>query len=54
LERLGATHLVIPSPSRWWLDQYRGFADHLRSAHAGVDDDDCVVFAAAGQLQESN
>ena len=48
----GATHLVIPAPSRWWLDQYRGFAAHLRSRHFEVADDDCVVFALVDDTKE--
>jgi GT2 family glycosyltransferase len=50
--RRGATHLVVPSPSRWWLDEYGQFAERLRTTGTAVDeDDDCVVFALAGALR---
>lgn len=29
----GASHLVIPATSRWWLTHYRGFARHLHDDH---------------------
>ncbi len=39
--RQGATHLVVPATSAWWLDHYRGFARHLDEryvrAHAAAD-----------------
>jgi GT2 family glycosyltransferase len=42
LERLrseGADFLVIPQTSRWWLDHYAGFADHLRRRYRAVGDE---------------
>jgi len=44
--RRGATHLVVPAPSAWWLDHYAGFADRLRTAHRTERATaDCTVFA---------
>jgi GT2 family glycosyltransferase len=46
LGRAGWTHLAIPATSRWWLDHYPAWRDHL-SANGGVVRDDpetCVVF----------
>jgi GT2 family glycosyltransferase len=40
----GATHLVIPTPSRWWSEQYASFASALGEHHTLVTStDDCVV-----------
>jgi GT2 family glycosyltransferase len=51
--RRGATHLVIPTCSLWWLDHYQGFAAYLSSIHVRQHtDDDCIVFALVGKLQE--
>jgi len=48
----GATHLAVPGPSLWWLDQYRGFAEHLRSAHTEVAaTEDVIVYALRGAVQ---
>jgi hypothetical protein len=43
--RDGLSHLVVPSPSRWWLEHYDGLAAHLDARHRRVHDDgDCLVF----------
>jgi hypothetical protein len=43
--RDGVSHLVVPSPSFWWLEHYAGLAAHLETAHRRVwGDDDCVIF----------
>jgi GT2 family glycosyltransferase len=43
---LGATHLVVPAPSRWWLDHYRDFGKHLRvHAEEMVAADECTVYS---------
>ena len=43
--RRGATHLVVPAPSAWWLDHYAGFTDRLRTAHRTERaTTDCTVF----------
>ena len=47
--RDGATHVAVPTASRWWLDQYRGLATWLRSTHRVVAETDaCVVVALCG------
>jgi GT2 family glycosyltransferase len=44
--RAGVTHLVFPSPSIWWLDQYPMLATQLREQHRQVATaGDCIVFA---------
>ncbi len=42
----GATHLVIPAVSFWWLDTYGDFAKHLQSHYRTVHDDykTCKIF----------
>jgi GT2 family glycosyltransferase len=51
LERLravGAGYLVVPHPSRWWLEHYAEFTDHLHARYSQVlDSDACVVFNLA-------
>jgi len=43
--RRGATHLVVPAPSAWWLEHYSGFAERLRSVHRiQRATADCTVF----------
>jgi hypothetical protein len=39
----GVTHLVLPSVSAWWLDQYPALARRLGRAHAA--DGRCAVYA---------
>jgi hypothetical protein len=42
----GATHLLFPADSRWWLAHYAELATHLAdSADLVVNDDDCSLFA---------
>lgn len=41
--RAGARFIVFGRPSFWWLDHYGGFADHLRTAHRCVADNEIVV-----------
>lgn len=43
----GATHLVIPKPSSWWLEHYGDFAVHLSQQHRIVAKD-----AATGWIYE--
>jgi glycosyltransferase involved in cell wall biosynthesis len=42
----GATHLVIPATSAWWLDHYADFRRHLeeRFAVVAADPETCVAF----------
>ena len=45
LMSLGATYLVFPSASFWWLDYYAGFRQHLDDCHRRLwSDDQCVVY----------
>jgi GT2 family glycosyltransferase len=46
LQAAGATHLLVPATTKWWLDHYENLADHLRR-HAVViaENDDCVLFS---------
>jgi len=48
LQGEGATHIAFTAATRWWLDSYPGFAEHLRDRHRLLlDDHDCVVYALA-------
>jgi GT2 family glycosyltransferase len=51
LERLraaGAGYLVLPATAYWWLEHYRGFAEHLRGRYAAADREACTIFELAG------
>lgn len=39
----GSGFIVFDRSTLWWLEHYRGFADHLRSAHSCVHESDRVV-----------
>jgi glycosyltransferase involved in cell wall biosynthesis len=46
----GATHLVLPRPSFWWLDHYAELRAHLDLAHRQIrSDDDAIVYELAGE-----
>ncbi|MNC84733.1 hypothetical protein D3C83_02980 [compost metagenome] len=49
LRARGARYLLIPRTAFWWLDHYRGFADHLERAATVVyrDERTCALFALA-------
>jgi GT2 family glycosyltransferase len=40
----GADYLLMPVTAGWWLQHYRGFADHLLSRYAGAEYDSCSVY----------
>jgi glycosyltransferase involved in cell wall biosynthesis len=41
----GVSHLLFTSATRWWLDSYPAFADHLAGCHRLLhDDEDCVIY----------
>jgi hypothetical protein len=42
----GADYLLLPDTSRWWLDHYPGFAEHLRHRYAEVSRESgaCLIF----------
>jgi GT2 family glycosyltransferase len=43
----GASYLLIPETSRWWLDHYRSFRIHLERRYETVldDPDSCLIYA---------
>lgn len=46
LRDAGATHLVVPNFSRWWLDYYDGLSQYLdQHAQVVIDEDTCTVYA---------
>jgi hypothetical protein len=45
LRKQGADYFVVPEPSMWWLDHYRGFRDHLNRYAVVHRDDACVIFS---------
>jgi GT2 family glycosyltransferase len=52
LERLrarGASFLVIPEPSRWWLTHYAQFADHLDRHYVSFDDQPGIIVALSAR-----
>jgi hypothetical protein len=52
LRAKGASHLVIPQTSLWWLDHYEAFRKHLEERHELLvrDESACFVYA----LREPN
>jgi GT2 family glycosyltransferase len=46
----GATHLLFPAPSAWWLGHYAGLARHLDQSHRAVvrEEGVCVIYELAG------
>jgi GT2 family glycosyltransferase len=49
LRRAGATHLVLPATSSWWLDHYVGLRSYLDECWpAAVEDDAASIFAWRG------
>jgi len=42
----GASYLLLPETSFWWLDHYGGFASHLRERYVEVTRaEDCIIFS---------
>ena len=43
----GAQYLVLPSTSRWWLDHYAGFRQHLEHTYPVVTqrEDTCRIYS---------
>jgi GT2 family glycosyltransferase len=48
LRARGAGFLLLPRPSLWWLEHYRGFRRHLEERYPRIDDESCVIFGLAG------
>ena len=46
-EQIGATHFVLPEPSRWWLDHYAELSHHLETRCRVVfrNDDICRIYS---------
>ena len=57
LRARGADYLVLPSTSYWWLEHYRGFAEHLRARYPVTDSGACAIYGlhrqGAGRAQEA-
>jgi hypothetical protein len=53
LRERGGEFLLFPKTGLWWLDHYRGLAEHLERSYETVvrEDDTCVIFALNGQRQ---
>jgi glycosyltransferase involved in cell wall biosynthesis len=46
----GATHLVLPRPSFWWLDHYKGLRTHLDLAYREVrSDEQAIIYELGGE-----
>ena len=47
MRALGATHFVLPEPSRWWLDHYAELSHHLETRCRVVfrNDDVCRIYS---------
>jgi GT2 family glycosyltransferase len=47
----GATHLVVPATSRWWLEHYAGFHDHLSRNYrcAAAEPATAVIYELEGE-----
>jgi GT2 family glycosyltransferase len=47
----GATHLLIPQASEWWLDHYPDFARHLEDHYRQLEvRDTCLIYAVADRV----
>ena len=50
----GATHLVLPRPSFWWLDHYKGLRTHLDLAYREIrSDEHAIIYELAGETPAS-
>ena len=46
----GATHLVLPRPSFWWLDHYKGLRAHLDLAYREIrSDEHAIIYELTGE-----
>jgi len=47
----GGQFIVFPRTGMWWLDHYRGLAEHLEQRYEAVvrEEDTCVIFALNGK-----
>jgi GT2 family glycosyltransferase len=46
LRSAGARFMILPKTAFWWLEHYRGFAEHLQMHYRQIagDDEACVIF----------
>ncbi len=44
LRTCGAEYLVLPATSRWWLEHYDRFAEHLRDRYPATELDACTIY----------
>lgn len=49
----GASYLVLPATSSWWLDHYEGFAEHLRERCAATELGFCTIYELAPQRESA-
>jgi hypothetical protein len=48
----GASHLLLPQPSFWWLDYYADFAHYLQHhAHRLTADEQCILYDLSGCME---
>jgi GT2 family glycosyltransferase len=43
----GAEYLVVPAAETWWLEHYRGLAEHLAAEAGGERHESCAIYALA-------
>ena len=54
LRSQGATHLVLPRPSFWWLEHYEGLRTHLDLAHRQIrSDEHAIIYELADEAPAS-
>jgi GT2 family glycosyltransferase len=46
----GAEYLVLPSTAYWWLEHYKGFAEHLRGRYPVTDLGVCSIYRLGAVL----
>jgi hypothetical protein len=52
LHEAGATHLVVPDFSRWWLDYYGGLSEYLgQHAQLVIDEEACTAYALDSDVE---
>ncbi len=54
LRARGIGHLLFTAPAFWWLEQYPGFLDHLRTQYACVRENERMVAFDLGQPDPAN
>jgi GT2 family glycosyltransferase len=49
----GAGYLVIPAGEAWWLDHYRGLAEHLEAHSTVAAHESCAIYSLVPALAEA-